>query len=259
MPKILVVEDNESLLATLKAKLVKEGYEVATAKDGEEALERLKEKPDGVLLDVLLPKKTGIEVLEEMQASPELLTIPIIIISNSGRPVEIELARRLGARDFLIKTDFTPQDVLAKLALYVPPPIKTRAPDSSGRESRGLILVVEDDSFLRRLIIDKLKRGGFDIGEATNGKEAMSFLAEHIPALILLDLIMPGVDGFHVLEDIRKDKRLSTIPVIVLSNLGEQEHIDRAKNLGANDYLVKAHFILDEIIDRINQIISKVP
>lgn len=258
MSKILIIEDNKALLNALKVKFVKEGYDVVTAEDGEEALRLFREQPNCVLLDILLPKKTGMEVLEEIQQFPELKKIPVIIISNSGQPVEIERARELGAKDFLIKTDFTPQDVMDKLVQFCPLP-SAATPKEVEQHSigKGFVFVVEDDSFLRKLLTDKLRREGFSVEEAAGGKEAIDFLRDHVPSVVLLDLVMPSVDGFQVLQEIRSRPSIKDIPVIVLSNLGEREHIDRAKALGADEYLVKAHFILDEIIDKINKVISK--
>lgn len=122
---------------------------------------------------------------------------------------------------------------------------------------RGLILVVEDDTFLKNLLVQRLKQEGFGTQEALDGKTALELLKNTAPTLIILDLLMPGTDGFQVLEEIRKDSRQKGVPVIVLSNMGEQEHIERAKTLGADEYLVKAHFTLGEIVEKINKLIAK--
>jgi len=114
--KILIIEDEEILLNILKKKLIGEGFEVLTALDGEEGLKTMKEnKPDLILLDILMPKKTGFEVMEEMAKDQELKNIPIIIVSNSGQPVELERAKALGAKDCLVKTEFDPQEVVEKV------------------------------------------------------------------------------------------------------------------------------------------------
>jgi len=121
----------------------------------------------------------------------------------------------------------------------------------------GLILVVEDDTFLENLIVQRLKNEGFKVEWFPEGKAALEFLKKTIPVLVVLDLLLPGLDGFQILQEIRADPRLKELPVIVLSNLGEQEHISRAKMLGADDYLVKAHFTLGEIVEKINKLIAK--
>lgn len=114
--KILIIEDEEILLNILKKKLIGEGFEVLTALDGEEGLKVIKEKkPDLILLDILMPKKTGFEVMEEKIKDPEIKDIPIIIVSNSGQPVELERAKALGAKDCLVKTEFDPQEVVDKV------------------------------------------------------------------------------------------------------------------------------------------------
>jgi CheY-like chemotaxis protein len=114
--KVLIVEDEEIILDLLQKKITKEGYKTAVARDGEEGLKVMKEfQPDLILLDIIMPKMDGFGVMTEMQKDPFLKKIPIIIISNSGQEVEIERAQKLGAKDFLIKTEFDPQEVIDKI------------------------------------------------------------------------------------------------------------------------------------------------
>jgi len=114
--KILIVEDEEIMINLLQRKLAKEGFEILIARDGEEGLKAMREKPpDIVLLDIIMPKMGGFEVMEEMQKDKELKKIPVIVISNSGQPVELDRAQRLGAKDWLIKTEFDPQEVIDKV------------------------------------------------------------------------------------------------------------------------------------------------
>jgi CheY-like chemotaxis protein len=114
--KILIVEDEEILLELLQKRLTQEDYQVAIAKDGIEGLEKIKEDiPDLILLDIVMPRMGGFEMMKELQKDEKFSQIPIIIISNSGQPVEIDLAQKLGARDWLIKTDFEPQEVIEKV------------------------------------------------------------------------------------------------------------------------------------------------
>ncbi len=114
--KILIIEDEEILLELLQKKLTQEGYEVRMAKDGVEGLERVAEEiPDLILLDIIMPRMGGFEVMKELQKKEEFSQIPIIIISNSGQPVELDLAQKLGAKDWLIKTDFDPTEVITKV------------------------------------------------------------------------------------------------------------------------------------------------
>lgn len=119
------------------------------------------------------------------------------------------------------------------------------------------ILVVEDDKFLRDLLVRKLNEEHFNLEIAIDGSEAINKINDWMPDLILLDLIIPGVDGFEVLKRIKEAPATSKIPVVILSNLGQQEEVERGLSLGAADYLVKAHLTPGEIIDKIKDILKK--
>jgi len=119
------------------------------------------------------------------------------------------------------------------------------------------ILVVEDDRFLRELIVKKLNQEGFETETAVDGEEGLSKIKEIKPDLVLLDLILPTIDGFEVLRKLKEEDLVPSLPVIILSNLGQREDIERGLSLGATDYLVKAHFTPDEIIQKIKSILTK--
>ena len=114
--KILLIEDEELIISLLQRKLEKEGYKVSVARNGVEGMEKMREdKPDLILLDIVMPRMGGFEVMGEMRKEKELRIIPIIIISNSGQPVELDRAKKMGVRDWLIKTEFDPKEVLSKV------------------------------------------------------------------------------------------------------------------------------------------------
>lgn len=118
------------------------------------------------------------------------------------------------------------------------------------------ILVVEDDKFVRELIVQKLTEEKFEVSSAKDGEEGVKKTESEKPDLILLDLILPGIDGFEVLSRIRKNPLIEKIPVIILSNLGEKVDVDRGIKLGANDYLIKAHFTPKEIVEKVRTILK---
>lgn len=118
------------------------------------------------------------------------------------------------------------------------------------------ILVIEDEKTLRLLIVQILTEDGFEVEEATDGEEGIRKVKESKPDLILLDLLLPGINGFKVLEEIKKDRFLKLIPVIIFSNLGQTEEIERGLKLGAVDYLIKANFTLDEVVNRVKKVLS---
>lgn len=118
------------------------------------------------------------------------------------------------------------------------------------------ILVIEDDSFLQGLEVSKLEKSGYKVVTASTGGEAMKKINEPEIDIILLDLILPDFNGFEILTKIKGDEKLKNIPVIVFSNLSEERDINKSKELGAVDFLVKSNFTLDELIKHINIIIK---
>lgn len=113
------------------------------------------------------------------------------------------------------------------------------------------ILVAEDDEFLANAYRVKFTKSGFEVLLAADGQEALDIAHKNHPDLILLDLIMPKMDGFTVLETISRDPQLKKIPVIIASNLGQQEDIEKTKSLGAVDYIIKSDITLEDIVKKI--------
>ncbi|MFA5009276.1 MAG: response regulator [Candidatus Paceibacterota bacterium] len=114
--KILLIEDDKLLRELLVKKLTSAGYEMLAACDGQEGLELMKNNlPQLILLDIIMPRKSGFEVIKEMKKDENLKDIPIIIVSNSGQPVEISKAKEMGVKDWIIKTEFSTKDVLDKV------------------------------------------------------------------------------------------------------------------------------------------------
>ncbi len=118
------------------------------------------------------------------------------------------------------------------------------------------ILIIEDDKFLRELISKKLSGENFEIIEAIDGEKGMEKIKSEKPDVVLLDLILPGMDGFEVLSKIKNDDGMPSCPIIILSNLGQREDVEKGLKLGAVDYLVKAHFTPNEIIEKVKNILS---
>ncbi|MEK7166880.1 MAG: response regulator [Patescibacteria group bacterium] len=120
------------------------------------------------------------------------------------------------------------------------------------------ILIVEDDLFLRKICQKKLEKQGFEVFLAEDGKIGIEQAKKNHPDLILLDIILPNVDGFEVLKALKDDPSTNLIPIILLSNLGQKEDLDKGLSLGAEDYLIKAQFSTQEIVNKINETLEKV-
>ncbi len=118
------------------------------------------------------------------------------------------------------------------------------------------ILLVEDDKFLRELLSKRLRMEFYSVLEANESSEAFNHLNEHGIDLILLDLHLPGIPGLEILKEIKFKKEIKNIPVIVFSNLMEEKEMNEAKKLGVSDYIIKANFSLDELVEKINKILK---
>lgn len=117
------------------------------------------------------------------------------------------------------------------------------------------VLLVEDDGFLASIYAQKLEVEGYDVSFATNGEDGLKLALKDKPDLILLDLLMPKMDGFEMLERLKADEALKAIPVLVLSNLGQKEDVERVIKLGAAGYVIKAHSLPHETVKRIKEIL----
>lgn len=126
-------------------------------------------------------------------------------------------------------------------------------------EKQKKILLAEDDPAMAEIVGHKLSSSGFDVRHAEDGSKALTMFEQEPPDLLLLDLMMPEVDGFQVLEKIRgmKDKKLAKTPIIVLSNLWSNKDILRTEALKADGFMVKAYFTPDEILAKINELLNK--
>ena len=119
------------------------------------------------------------------------------------------------------------------------------------------ILLAEDDRLICRAYEASLKQEGFEVACAHDGEEALQKLGDFTPDLILLDLIMPNKNGFEFLEAIKPDAKLKKIPVIVLSNLGQDSDVERAKSLGAVDYMIKSDSSIQKIVEKAREYLKK--
>jgi len=119
------------------------------------------------------------------------------------------------------------------------------------------ILLIEDDSFLSEIYMAKFQESGFEVSAARDGIVGLAKIKEQEPDVILLDVVMPNMDGFEILQAVKEDPQAKNIPVVILSNLGEQENIQKGLELGAAAYIVKAHYTPTEVVARVKEILSK--
>ena len=268
---LLIIEDEEILLEILTKKFTSLGYEVESATDGETGFALIKKlKPNLVLLDMMLPKMDGFHILDALAKEEILPRQAILIISNSGQPVEIDRAMKLGVKDYIVKVNFDPDEVVAKVKeilengdmpgtdMAATEKPNKKAPKTSANvvSENTRILLVEDDLFILQLLNDKLHRANITTFVASDAETALDILKKKSVELLLLDIVLPGMDGFTFLQQLKADEQFKNIPVIFLSNLGQREEVERGLKLGALDYIIKANNSPSEILDRIQKVLE---
>jgi signal transduction histidine kinase/DNA-binding response OmpR family regulator len=198
---VLVIDDDEDARDLLRRTLETEGYSVAIASSGEEGLAMARRlKPTAITLDVMMPKMDGWEVLQALKADSELDSIPVIMVTMVG---DEGMGYALGAAEYLTK----PVD--RQLLLQV---VQSH---SSGGQRHALI--VEDDEATRSLVRIALEDNGWEVTEAENGQLGLEHLRTRRPDLVLLDLMMPVMDGFEFMERLRANESSRSVPVVVLT------------------------------------------
>jgi PAS domain S-box-containing protein len=200
--KVLLVDDDPQIHDLMGTVLVREGYRVLHASTGAEAIRRAREeRPAMILLDIMMPQVDGWTVLSTLKEDPQLAGIPVVCVSMlDERPMGLSL----GAAEFLTKP-VERAKLVATVGRHV-------------RSSKGCVLVVDDKEVDRMAQSKAVESLGLEVATASNGREALAWLeSQPLPEAVILDLLMPELDGFQVMEAIRRSEKLRQLPVIVLT------------------------------------------
>ncbi|MBR0717800.1 response regulator [Bradyrhizobium liaoningense] len=241
-PRVLVIDDDLDALDVMRRFLSKEGFDVLTARGGREGLRLARElRPSLITLDVLMPELDGWYVLRELKSMPELADIPVIMLTIVD---ERRKGYALGASEYITKPiDWTR--------------LRTVLHHLSGSPSSRDILLVEDDQRTRQLLASRLAAEGWWIVEAENGREGLKRLAQRRPSLVLLDLMMPEMDGFEFLEELRSNAAFENIPVVVMTATDLSEADRKRLNSGIIEFVSKAGCTRDELLTRIRDFLMR--
>lgn len=221
--KVLVIDDDVAVRQLVGRMLGKEGFRVLEAASGEQGLALARsEAPDVITLDVLMPGMDGWAVLTALKGDPALAAIPVVMLTITD---ERNLGFSLGAAEYLTKPIDRAQ-LSAVLARY-------RGPSGAG------VLIVEDDAATRATLRRSLEKEGWTVTEADNGRTGLERLATALPALVLLDLIMPEMDGFEFLDELRSRDSGDPPPVIVITSKDLTEADRRRLNGGVRGVVRK--------------------
>ncbi len=238
---ILLADDDEGVVALYRKYLEKVGYVVVGLTSGEQVLEQARQvKPYAITLDVIMPGRDGWQLLQDLKADPETRDIPVVICSvvkDVGRGLS------LGAADYLIKPVME-ADLLESLSRV-------------SRQVQPHVLVVDDNSDDRKLLRRVLEGAGYRVAEAPGGAEAIGRIHEDLPEVVVLDLMMPEVDGFAVLENIKTDDRTRDIPVVVVT-AKELESAERERlEEHAESLLQKGNFSQEQLVKDVHSALER--
>ena len=239
---ILVIDDDPNAQELMKKFLTKENYDVIQATSGKDGLTLAKEHlPDLITLDVMMPEMDGWEVLTALQSDQKTKNIPVIMLTMANEP---DLGYSLGATDYLTKP--VDWNNLSK--------ILQKHEVKAGEQS---ILIVEDDEITRDMLKKSLETNDFKVLSAINGKEGLSMVEKTKPALILLDLMMPEMDGFEFAEKLRENKDWLDIPVVVITakDLTSDDHKRLKGNVEA--IMQKGSYNKNDLLQEVNNRIKK--
>jgi signal transduction histidine kinase/CheY-like chemotaxis protein len=233
---VLVIDDDPHVHALMQRSILAQQTNLISVMSGAEALEYIEDEgpPDLIFLDIELPDTDGWTILAKLRNSPQTKDIPVVVISVVDNSM---LGFALGATDYLVK----PLDYSRLLPLTL---------NLCGASTNGSVLIVDDDSSARELARRALEPSGFDVLEAPDGFAALRLLEVHRPDAIVLDLMMPGLDGFQVHEKLQDNPELSSIPVVVFSAM-DLDSKDRSR-LQDRDIVRKDHGygVLFDVISR---------
>ena len=247
-PLILVVEDNPVAALQIRTVLEEQGYVVQAVSSGAEALAALPQvRPDLIILDLMMPEVDGFQVLEQLRAMPATATIPVLVLT--ARELTPEDRARLAPhhiRQFVQKGSLNREELAACVrrllgapAAPIPPPPGPAPRPQVTRRPGGPILVVEDNRDNLLVITAVLDETGYKYVTATDGQKALVRAREALPALILMDMQLPGVSGLEAARQIKADPLLGGTPIVALTAMamrGDREEILAA---GLDDYLAK--------------------
>lgn len=252
MKRILIVEDDKFIAHLCRSKFEEENFKVDVAYDGQAAIDSLKSvKPDAVLLDLMLPEVDGIGVLQFIRSDESLRDLPVIVLSNSSYFSGMaQSAWKAGATNFLNKADNAPKTLVAEIQKLLegapeqerdwndPPPLPPRA-FIKPAEGPIRVIIADDDRLIHGVLGFFMEQAGFLVRTAYDGKRALELAEMDAPDILILDGLMPELDGFEVLKIWQSHPKLAKVPVIMLTAEDPALRRSSAIATGAVEYVTK--------------------
>lgn len=233
---VLIVDDDPLLPALMRAALNETNIIATFCSDGMDALKSIiRQKPDLIVLDIMMPGLSGHDVLARLKKDPSMTDIPIIMLSQSTQEHDLFDSIRSGAIDYINKP-FQPQDLASRI-------------DGILKAAGRTVVIADNDPMILHLLKSKFEFEGYRVVTASDGQKALDLISKYKPDLVLLDIIMPVLDGTAVIHRMRHLPQTKDIPVLIMSTRIEKEDIEEGLSSGAQDYIPKP-FSVDELYAR---------
>jgi DNA-binding response OmpR family regulator len=232
--KILIADDDPHIVALVSSRLKSNQYEVVVAYDAAQTMSQVrKEKPDLIILDMKMPAGGGNSVLDNLKMSISTFNTPVLVMTAYPSEAIRQKALEMGATDFITKP-FKSEEILTK--------VKKALGETGPEESRPItkkILVVDDNPNIVKLLEHRLKANEYEVVTAHDGEDALDKVRQAKPDLMILDVVIPKIDGYRVLSILRADEQYKDIPVVMLSAHGQAKDVEKGMELGAVSYITK--------------------
>lgn len=251
-PYVMIVDDDPDILEGIKAILETRDYRLATARDGLQCMELIqKETPDLLILDMMMPRMDGFAVIKELRGNPKFVGLPIIILTTviedaAYRRYELETGLAMDVQAYIEKPA-PPDEILRQVSSIVEQPY---------------IIVADDDPDILEAITTVLESRPYQVASATDGLQCLEMVRKRTPDLLILDLLMPRMDGFAVIRELRSEPSYANLPILVLTTVVEDAsrrryELETGRDMSVESYLQKP-VPPEELLRKVGDALEKV-
>ncbi len=251
-PYVMIVDDDPDILEGIKAILETRDYRLATARDGLQCMELIqKETPDLLILDMMMPRMDGFAVIKELRGNPKFVGLPIIILTTviedaAYRRYELETGLAMDVQAYIEKPA-PPDEILRQVSSIVEQPY---------------IIVADDDPDILEAITTVLESRPYQVASATDGLQCLEMVRKRTPDLLILDLLMPRMDGFAVIRELRSEPSHANLPILVLTTVVEDAsrrryELETGRDMSVESYLQKP-VPPEELLRKVGDALEKV-
>jgi DNA-binding response OmpR family regulator len=269
MSKIIIVEDDPMISEIYQKKFSQSVFTVLSADSGEQVIGLVqKEKADVILLDLILPRMSGFEVIKELKSGKYDGSVKIIVSSNLNQEEDQRKARELGADGFIIKSKYTPSGLVKEVERLINEFGEEeknekrieREENGGGQNTNKLgqkkILLIEDEEIFLEMFGDKLKQDGFSVSCANNGAWGVKEALQGDYDLFIIDMMMPAMTGDEIVAKLKLEEKTAGKPIIILSASVDEDARKKVGDMGVNAFFVKTQIVPSELSKKASELLA---